>query len=89
MVRIIIVAVLLTAKGAVPAFDRHRSAWTALLKHPVFVVHNGTSPRVDFTVFQADRGELRAWLEGLSAVTRIGFRGCAARQVVSYPLLQG
>lgn len=58
----------LVATDARAQFDHRHAAWTALLQKHVRVAADGTSSRVDYRGFAADRARLRAYLASLSAV---------------------
>lgn len=58
----------LVATDAHAQFDHTHAAWTALLHKHVRVAPDGVSSRVDYKGFAADRAQLRAYLQSLSAV---------------------
>ncbi|MFM1987740.1 MAG: hypothetical protein RJA99_697 [Pseudomonadota bacterium] len=58
-----------------PGFDHAHSAWTALLRRHVRLVRGGQATQVAYAGFAADRAALKAYLDGLSAVTPSAFEG--------------
>jgi hypothetical protein len=58
-----------------PGFDHAHSAWTALLRRHVRPVRGGQATQVAYAGFAADRAALKAYLDGLSAVTPSAFEG--------------
>jgi Protein of unknown function, DUF547 len=57
------------------AFDATHARWTLLLKRHVRVLRNGQASLVHYAGFAADRGELRVYLDSLSAVPAAAFAG--------------
>lgn len=55
------------------AFDHSHAAWTALLEKHVRVAADGKASRVDYRGFAADRAQLQAYLQTLSAVSSAEF----------------
>ena len=66
--------VLLSASSG-EAFDLRHSQWQALVEKHVVWIDEGGGSQVDYAGFQEDRGQLKAYLDGLSAVTRKVFDG--------------
>jgi hypothetical protein len=60
-----------------PGFDHNHAAWTALLRKHVRLVRGGQATQVAYAGFKADRAALKAYLDGLSAVTPATFGGWA------------
>jgi hypothetical protein len=83
-VGIIIAAIVLAASNAALAFDQNHAAWDALLKRHVVVAQNGSSSRVDYAGFHADRSALQAYLDGLSSVTQTEYRGWTREQQLAF-----
>jgi hypothetical protein len=83
-VGIIIAAIVLAASNAALAFDQNHAAWDALLKRHVVVAQNGSSTRVDYAGFHADRSALQAYLDGLSSVTQTEYRGWTREQQLAF-----
>lgn len=52
-----------------PGFDHHHVAWTALLRKHVRLVRGGQATQVAYAGVKTDRASLKAYLDGLSAVT--------------------
>lgn len=56
-------------------FDHQHAAWTALLRKHVRLVRGGQTTQVAYAGFKADRAELKAYLDSLSAVSAAAFAG--------------
>jgi hypothetical protein len=56
-----------------PSFDHSHAAWTALLARHVRIARDGTSSRVDYSGFTADRITHGAYLSTLSAVSEADY----------------
>jgi hypothetical protein len=67
----------LPVRAQYPGFDHHHAAWTALLRKHVRLVRGGQATQVAYAGFKADRAALKAYLDGLSAVTPATFGGWA------------
>jgi Protein of unknown function, DUF547 len=83
-IRIIIAAILLAATRGALAFDQNHAVWNALLKRHVVVAQNGSSSRVDYAGFRADRKALSAYLQGLSSVTQTEYRKWTREQQLAF-----
>jgi hypothetical protein len=55
------------------AFDHSHAAWTALLRKHVVLVRNAQTSQVRYAAFAGDRAALKAYLGGLSGVTKAAF----------------
>jgi hypothetical protein len=60
---------------ALAAFDHAHAQWDALTKKHVVWLEGGHASRVDYSGFKADRDALKAYLDGLSAVTPAEYDG--------------
>jgi hypothetical protein len=65
---------LLWAPLSQAAFDHHHAAWDALLKKHVVVAASGAASTVRYAGLQVDHGQLRSYLDALSAVTEGEYR---------------
>lgn len=81
---LIAAAVLLAVCKSVFAFDQTHAAWDALLKRHVVVAPGGSTSRVDYTGFLADRNVLRSYLDAVSAVTETEFRGWTREERLAF-----
>lgn len=61
------------ARAQSDAFDPSHAAWTSLLRRHVRVLRGGQASQVAYAGMAADRGALKAYLDGLSAVTPVRF----------------
>ncbi len=77
-----LLALLPLAAGA--AFDHSHAAWTALLKRHVVLVDGGKASQADYAGFARDRAALRAYLVGLSSVTRAEFDAWTKPQQLAF-----
>lgn len=66
-----------TARAQPAGFDQTHAAWTTLLRRHVRLVRGGQASGVDYAGFRADRAALKAYLDGLSAVSPATFGGWA------------
>lgn len=60
-------------KAQTQTFDHNHVPWTALLKKHVVLLRGGQASEVRYAGFAADRAQLKAYLDSLSAVTADGF----------------
>lgn len=77
-----LLALLPLTAGA--AFDHSHAAWTALLKRHVVLVDGGKASQADYAGFARDRAALRAYLVGLSSVTRAEFDAWTKPQQLAF-----
>jgi len=66
--------VLLITPAVTAAFDHGHGAWDALLQRHVVLVDGGHASQLDYGAMQAERGQLRGYLEELSAVSAREFQ---------------
>jgi hypothetical protein len=64
----LLLSVVLAPSAVAEGFDHEHVAWDRLLAKHVRIAADGTSSRVDYRGFLADRPQLRAYLDALSAV---------------------
>ena len=66
------------------AFDHTHAAWGALLERHVVVVEGGKASRVNYAGMAAQRGELKRYLETLSATPRGEFDGWSRAERMAF-----
>lgn len=88
---LIFIASSLAFTRATPAFGQNSAAydhggarWDALLKKHVKWLPDNKQSRVAYTGFQADRAELKAVLDSLSAVSKASFDGWTREQQMAF-----
>ena len=64
--------------------DHAHKAWTALLQKHVVLVADGRTSQVRYAAFSKDRAALKAYLDGLSAVTDVEFRAWSKPQQMAF-----
>ncbi len=88
-----LLATLALTCGAIPAvawsqstggFDHRHSAWDQLLRRHVVVAADGTSSTLRYRALMAERQELRAYLDSLSAVTASTYAGWTRAQQLAF-----
>lgn len=67
----------LATGASAQAFDTTHAAWTALLRKHVRLLRGGQATQVAYASMAADHAALKAYLDGLSAVTPAAFGGWA------------
>lgn len=80
----LLLALLLAAFQAQAAFDHRHAAWDALLKKHVVLIGDGNASQVDYAGFKADRADLKAYLEALSAVPDSDYRRWNSNQQLAF-----
>jgi len=66
------------------SFDHSHAAWAALLAKQVKIAKDGTSSRVDYRAFAADRTALGAYLSALTAVSEADYAGWTKPQQYAF-----
>jgi Protein of unknown function, DUF547 len=75
---------LLVGSGAFAEVDQSYAAWDGLVKKHVKWLPDNKQSRVDYAAFKADRAELKAVLETLSAVPKSEFDGWSKPQQMAF-----
>lgn len=78
--------ILLLPGFASAAFDHSHAQWEALTKKHVTWLPGGHASQVDYKGFQADRVALKAYLDGLSAVTQAEYDAWNKQQKLAFLL---
>ncbi|HZF80092.1 MAG TPA: DUF547 domain-containing protein [Rubrivivax sp.] len=68
------------AQAQAQTFDHSHTAWTALLKRHVVLLRGGQASQLRYAGMQADRADLKAYLESLSALPPEAFDGFTKAQ---------
>ncbi|HVY07709.1 MAG TPA: DUF547 domain-containing protein [Burkholderiales bacterium] len=80
-----LLAIFLLLPGlAQAAFDQTHAQWDALTHRHVVPTSYGYASQVDYKGFQADRAALKAYLDGLSAVTPAEYEGWTRPQKLAF-----
>ncbi len=72
------------AQVAPAGFDHRHSAWDALLRRHVVLAQGGNASTLRYAALQAQRGELRAYLDSLSAVAPAAYAGWSRPQQLAF-----
>lgn len=75
-------------KAQTQTFDHNHVHWTALLKKHVVLLRGGQASEVRYAGFAADRAQLKAYLDSLSAVTADGFAKFTPAKQQACPMLR-
>ena len=77
-------AALLSVAANAQTFDHTHSAFTALLKKHVVIVDGGKTSKVKYADFKKDEPQLKAYLDGLSAVKEAEFNSWNKAQQMAF-----
>jgi hypothetical protein len=77
-------AAILAWPVAAQSFDHAHGAWTALLKKHVVLLRRGQASQMRYAGMAADRAALKAYLDGLSAVSAATFAAFSKPQQMAF-----
>jgi len=75
---------LMAVQAPAQGFDHSHAAWDALLKKHVVVLEGGKASQLRYAGVAADRGALRAYLDGLARVSEAEFAGWSREQQIAF-----
>src|SRR5260221_12797475 len=76
--------ILLSASTVEAAFDHSHAQWDALTKKHVVWLPGGHASQVDYRGFLADRKALKAYLDGVSSVSKTEYDGWGKSQKLAF-----